>query len=192
MEDQLDPTTSHNQEESTPQGSSVNANKSDKNNIDLSKESQAKKRQVLNGIIAAYIETSRKKGIKDREIGTELKRLIEPFQQEKRGLFKDESTGVILSDVETQQIDWLWQRRIPMGKITILDGDPGMGKSLIAITIAACVSTGRPMPDGTPGRQGDIILIAPEDSPEDTIKPRVEAVGGRSVASTFAQHCCKL
>ena len=178
MEDQLDPTTSHNQEESTPQGSSVNANKSDKNNIDLSKESQAKKRQVLNGIIAAYIETSRKKGIKDREIGTELKRLIEPFQQEKRGLFKDESTGVILSDVETQQIDWLWQRRIPMGKITILDGDPGMGKSLIAITIAACVSTGRPMPDGTPGRQGDIILIAPEDSPEDTIKPRVEAVGG--------------
>ena len=156
----------------------MNANKSDKNNIDLSKESQAKKRQVLNGIIAAYIETSRKKGIKDREIGTELKRLIEPFQQEKRGLFKDESTGVILSDVETQQIDWLWPRRIPLGKITILDGDPGMGKSLIAITIAACVSTGRPLPDGTPGRQGDIILIAPEDSPEDTIKPRVEAVGG--------------
>ena len=178
MDNQPDPPTSHNQKESTPQGSSVNANKSDKSANDLSKESQAKKRQVLNGIIAAYIETSRKKGIKDREIGTELKRLIEPFQQEKRGLFKDESTGVILSDVETQQIDWLWQRRIPMGKITILDGDPGMGKSLIAITIAACVSTGRPMPDGAPGRQGDIILIAPEDSPEDTIKPRVEAVGG--------------
>jgi AAA domain len=178
MDNQPDPTSSRNQEESTPQGSSVNANKPNKSANDLSKESQAKKRQVLNGIIAAYIETSRKEGIKDREIGTELKRLIEPFQQEKLGLFKDESTGVILSDVETQQIDWLWQRRIPLGKITILDGDPGMGKSLIAITIAACVSTGGPMPDGTPGRQGDIILIAPEDSPEDTIKPRVEAVGG--------------
>ena len=83
-----------------------------------------------------------------------------------------------LSDVETQQVDWLWQRRIPLGKITILDGDPGMGKSLLSIFIAACVSTGHPMPDGAPGKQGKVILIAPEDAAEDTIKPRVEAAGG--------------
>jgi len=89
-----------------------------------------------------------------------------------------EPPGIKLSEVETQQIDWLWQRRIPLGKITILDGDPGMGKSLLAINIAACLSTGRPMPDGTPGRQGSTILIAPEDSAEDTIKPRMEAAGG--------------
>jgi hypothetical protein len=178
MENQPDPTTSHNQEESTPLASSVNANKSDKSKNDLNKASQAKKRQIQNGLIAEYIEVSRKKGLKDREIGEELKRLFEPLQQEKRGPFEAESTGITLSDVETQQIDWLWQRRIPLGKITLLDGDPGMGKSLIAITIAACVSTGRPMPDGTPGRQGGIILIAPEDSAEDTIKPRVEAAGG--------------
>jgi archaellum biogenesis ATPase FlaH len=80
--------------------------------------------------------------------------------------------------VETHQIDWLWERRIPLGKITILDGDPGMGKSLLAINIAACVSTGLPMPDGTPGIQGGIILIAPEDGAEDTIKPRMETAGG--------------
>src|SRR2546428_3285714 len=84
----------------------------------------------------------------------------------------------VLSQVETQQVDWLWQRRIPLGKITILDGDPGMGKSLLAIFIAACVSTGQPMPDGAPGKQGKVILIAPEDAAEDTIKPRVEAAGG--------------
>ena len=53
-----------------------------------------------------------------------------------------------------------------------------MGKSLIAAHIAACVSTGRPMPDGTPTRQGGVILIAPEDSPEETLKPRLEAAGG--------------
>src|ERR1700693_6560041 len=56
--------------------------------------------------------------------------------------------------------------------------DPGMGKSLIAINIAACVSAGHPMPDGTLGIQGGVILIAPEDSAEDTIKPRLEAAGG--------------
>jgi archaellum biogenesis ATPase FlaH len=83
-----------------------------------------------------------------------------------------------LSEVETQQVDWLWQGRIPLGKITILDGDPGMGKSLLSIFIAACVSTGHPMPDGAPGKQGKVILIAPEDAAEDTIKPRVEAAGG--------------
>lgn len=83
-----------------------------------------------------------------------------------------------LSDVESQQVDWLWQRRIPLGKITILDGDPGMGKSLLSIFIAACVTTGQPMPDGAPGKQGKVILIAPEDAAEDTIKPRVEAAGG--------------
>ena len=85
-----------------------------------------------------------------------------------------EPPGLLLSEVETQDITWLWEKRIPRGKITVLDGDPGMGKSLIA----ACVSTGRPMPDGTPGKQGGVILIAPEDSPEETLKPRLEAAGG--------------
>src|SRR5947207_1838814 len=89
-----------------------------------------------------------------------------------------EPPGLLLSEVETQEITWLWEKRIPMGKITVLDGDPGMGKSLIAAHIAACVSTGRPMPDGTPGKQGGVILIAPEDSPQDTLKPRLEAAGG--------------
>jgi archaellum biogenesis ATPase FlaH len=89
-----------------------------------------------------------------------------------------QAPGILLSDVETQQVDWLWHARIPLGKITLLDGDPGMGKSLLAINIAACVSTGRSMPDDTPGRQGGIILIAPEDAAEDTIKPRLEAAGG--------------
>ncbi len=91
---------------------------------------------------------------------------------------KTQMPVTVLSQVETQQVDWLWQRRIPLGKITILDGDPGMGKSLLAINIAACISTGQPMPDGAPGKQGKVILIAPEDAAEDTIKPRVEAAGG--------------
>ncbi len=91
---------------------------------------------------------------------------------------EDEFNGTVLSAVETHQIEWLWQGRIPLGKITILEGDPGVGKSLIALNIAACVSAGHPMPDGTPGIQGGVILIAPEDGAADTIKPRLEAVGG--------------
>ena len=93
---------------------------------------------------------------------------------------ENELLGTILSDVKTHPIEWLWHGRIPLGKITILDGDPGIGKSLIAINIAACVSAGLLMPDDTPGIQGGVIIIAPEDSPADTIKPRFEAIGGNS------------
>ncbi len=95
-----------------------------------------------------------------------------PYEQ------RTQAPVTFLSEVETQQVDWLWPGRIPLGKITILDGDPGMGKSLLSIFVAACVSTGQPMPDGAPGKQGKVILIAPEDAAEDTIKPRVEAAGG--------------
>jgi len=89
-----------------------------------------------------------------------------------------EIPGTFLSEIATQQLEWLWEKRIPMGKITILEGDPGMSKSLLAIHIAACVTTGCSMPDGTPGKQGGVIMIAPEDSAADTIKPRMEGAGG--------------
>lgn len=89
-----------------------------------------------------------------------------------------EDFGTLLSDIKSEQIDWLWEKRIPRRKLTILDGDPGLGKSLLALDLAARITTGRPMPDGTPGTQGSVILIAPEDGISDTIKPRIEAAGG--------------
>ena len=65
-----------------------------------------------------------------------------------------------------------------MAALTLLEGDPGIGKSLLTLDLAACVSSGHPMPDGTPGRQGTVILVAPHDSISHTIKPRLEAAGG--------------
>jgi len=86
--------------------------------------------------------------------------------------------GTFLSDVQELPLHWLWEKRILRGKITLLDGDPDLGKSLITLDLAARVTTGRPMPDGTPGIQGNVILVAPEDDAADTIKPRVLAAGG--------------
>ena len=90
----------------------------------------------------------------------------------------EELQGFFLSEVQTQQVHWLWEKRVPLGKITMLDGDPGMGKSLLAINLAACVTAGHPMPDGTPGKQGGVVLVAPEDGAADTLRPRLEAAGG--------------
>ena len=50
------------------------------------------------------------------------------------------------SEVEPQPIDWLWEGHIAFGKITVLDGDPGLGKSTLLIDLASRLSTGRPMP----------------------------------------------
>jgi len=87
------------------------------------------------------------------------------------------SSGVLFSDIETREIRWLWKDRIPLGKVSILDGDPDLGKSLLTIDIGARVSRGNLMPDGSLTVQGGIIVISLEDDASDTIKPRLEAAG---------------
>src|SRR5438105_10117026 len=74
-------------------------------------------------------------------------------------------TAHYLSDVPGQPLFWLWPGRIPLGHLTLLDGARGSGLSLLALTLAACVSSGSPLPDGTPTQPGNVILFAPYDSP---------------------------
>ena len=57
-----------------------------------------------------------------------------------------DEVGTLLSDVVAESVDWLWEGRIPLGKLTVTDGDPGTGKSTLTIDLAARVSTGREMP----------------------------------------------
>jgi len=60
------------------------------------------------------------------------------------GQFGD--VGTLLSDVVEESVEWLWEGRIPLGKLTVIDGDPGTGKSALTTDLAARVSTGREMP----------------------------------------------
>ncbi len=91
---------------------------------------------------------------------------------------KEEIPGLIfLNTVRPEPVKWLWREYFALGKIGILDGDPGEGKSTIALDIIARVTTGRPMPDGTACPQGGAVLIALEDGLADTLRPRLEALG---------------
>jgi AAA domain-containing protein len=162
--------------ESALQKSNMEDTRPTQSNKPSYRESREKGRQHMNKKMAKHAEVSLKIGKKKREVEAEVKQLFETMKQAMHQS-PEELFGTELSEVETHQIEWLWQGRIPLGKITILDGDPGMGKSLIAMNIVACVTTGQPMPDGTPGIQGGAIIIAPEDSAADTIKPRLEAAG---------------
>jgi hypothetical protein len=89
------------------------------------------------------------------------------------------SGGILVSDVETERVAWLWQGWLAKGKLSVLDGDPGLGKSAVVLEIAARVSTGRPFPDGSAceAGAGGIVILSAEDGLADTIKPRLEAAG---------------
>jgi hypothetical protein len=84
-----------------------------------------------------------------------------------------------LASVEVEKVDWLWAGRIPRGKLTVLDGDPSLGKSTISLDLAARVTRGLPFP-GEKGRftPADVILLSAEDGLADTIRPRLEEAGG--------------
>jgi hypothetical protein len=80
-----------------------------------------------------------------------------------------------------ERVRWLWPNRIPFGKLTILDGDPGLGKSVLALTLAAALSRGEALPcpelaappDSMPA--ANVLLISAEDGLADTISPRLLA-----------------
>jgi hypothetical protein len=82
------------------------------------------------------------------------------------------------SAIEARPVDWLWRGYVPAGMLTVLDGDPGLGKSTVTADLAARVSTGRAMPDGSAGRSpAGVVLLSAEDDLARTIRPRLEAAG---------------
>ena len=86
---------------------------------------------------------------------------------------------ISLDKIQPEHVQWLWPDRIPLGKITILQGDPGIGKSTVSLDIAARVSRNLAMPDGSRSdleHAADVLLLSAEDDPADTIRPRLDSL----------------
>ncbi len=84
----------------------------------------------------------------------------------------------LYSSVKELPVDWLWYPYIPYGKITLLQGDPGGGKSTLMLSIIAALSNGGILPDGTRVKKPlHVIYQCSEDGAADTIKPRLLAAG---------------
>ena len=84
-----------------------------------------------------------------------------------------------MEDVVSKEVEWLWYPYIPYGKITIIEGDPGEGKTTLVLKLAAALSMGLPLPcdDDKEYEPIHIIYQTAEDGIEDTIKPRLEKAG---------------
>lgn len=80
-----------------------------------------------------------------------------------------------VSEIQTRRIEWLWKGVLARGKVTLLTGLPGLGKSLLSLDIAAKITRGASLPDGSNCPIGRVLLLCGEDDFADTVKPRLEA-----------------
>ena len=90
---------------------------------------------------------------------------------------KSSARTMLMSSVSPVPVQWLWRPRIALGKLTIIAGDPGLGKSMLTASLMAHVSTGRNWPDGASCPTGSVVLVSGEDDPGDTIRPRLDMAG---------------
>lgn len=89
--------------------------------------------------------------------------------------------GVILlcgDSLTPMPIAWLWRDWLALGKLHLLAGAPGQGKTTIAISFAATVTHGGRWPDGSHCPAGNVLIWSGEDDPADTLLPRLIAAGG--------------
>ena len=91
---------------------------------------------------------------------------------------KEEKLEILrLSDVPLQEVKWLWYPYIPFGKITIIQGDPGEGKTTLALRLAAACTTGQVLPGMEVPEPFNVIYQTAEDGLGDTVKPRLMDAG---------------
>ena len=113
-----------------------------------------------------------------------------------------------MRDVVKKSVEPLWPGRLIRGKLNIVAGDPGLGKSWMSLDMVTRVSRGWTWPDGSIAPQGDVLIISAEDGMEDTIRPRLDDLeadlsrihgiritlkqGGQDVPLSLAEHLIQI
>ena len=112
----------------------------------------------------------------------EALKLMRRYNESQKHTGHDSDLELIRADeIDPVSVRWLWKNYFPFGKLSLLTGDPGEGKSTFMLTIAAALTRGGPLPFAEPEEQMDpltVIYQTTEDDPEDTIIPRFIKAGG--------------
>jgi hypothetical protein len=115
------------------------------------------------------------KGEPDDEGINRLMCLHIEYERLKRAGYEDAAPNLVwLDTVQAEPVTWLWPGRLPMGKITLLSGDPGTGKSFLSLDLAARITTGRQAPDNQPLNSGACLFMVGEDGLADTVRARAD------------------
>jgi hypothetical protein len=156
-------------------------------NDQLTKLAGAMRRRGLSreAIEAALLEENRRRcdpPLPDAEVRQIAKSVARYQPKEASASLARENAGSLvtrrLSEIDAKPVTWLWPGRIARGKMSILAGNPGLGKSQVTASIAAIVTTGGYWPvDRSQCTPGDVVFLSAEDDPADTLRPRLEAAG---------------
>lgn len=130
-------------------------------------------------ICLAYNKAFCRPPLPEHEIRT-IVTSIAARDQEKRSKIPVKAGEFVVTkfkDIKEEKIQWLWPGVIPTGKLSLFIGDPGHGKSLLSVSLAAIISAGGHFPDGHKAKVGNVMMVFSEDNAADTVKPRLRLAG---------------
>ncbi len=104
--------------------------------------------------------------------------LLAGLPEENSGQKSEEALVTLkcVADVEAESIRWLWYPYVPQGKVTLVEGDPGVGKSWMVLAVATAVAAGQGLPNEAQCDPRNVLLLSSEDGLGDTIRPRLDAL----------------
>lgn len=126
-----------------------------------------------------------------------------PKKKKSKSVYQEEESShtltlINLDDVEPEVVEWLWYPYIPRGKLTMIEGDPGLGKSWLTMALASYISRGKPLPYQIDPEEGPVLIMSAEDGLADTIKPRLITLKANTKnilaipeAVSFTENGCK-
>ncbi len=135
------------------------------------------RRQYFHRRLLRHVEDLRLKRLDYDEAAARIGKDFEKFNEETAS--SGPSRTILLSDVQPQEVSWLWKNYFPMGRASLVSGDPDSGKTFFALDMAARISRGQPWADGSPGQEpGNVLYLTVEDQAGDTLRPRLDSLGG--------------
>src|SRR5262249_26204633 len=124
----------------------------------------------------------------------QLRKIVKRAAEETKPSGGAEESGayacVQMKDIPPEKGNWLWKPYLPIGKITLLDGWPGIGKSWLTCKLAAIVTRGGGFPNAPAFMPGNVLMFSAEDGLADTLRPRLDACGAdvdRVIALNFLE-----
>lgn len=103
----------------------------------------------------------------------QARKALQSRTMDSRGVYKKTVELTCASNVKMIPISWLWNGYLAAGKLHILGGAPGTGKTTIGMALASIVTTGGDWPDGEKSPVGNVVIWSGEDDPSDTLVPRL-------------------